>query len=189
MLHLVKGKVGVPEGAGRRTELTIKRRISPSGRPLDLPKAATLGTRLRLLRKRLGVTLDEFSQKTGLSRNAISRAERDAIRQINPRVLQQLLRQLSGRLKEAFPNGDPYDFLIPPLTFGGWLRNQRLRRGMAQKQLAKALRVHVFTVVRYESDRSEPDSSIRQRLRELFGANFEPLLERGTGTRARSSNP
>lgn len=47
---------------------------------------------------------------------------------------------------------------------------------MAQKELAKALRVHVFTVVRYESDRSKPDQGIHQRLRVLFGAGFEPLL-------------
>ncbi len=183
---------GVPEGAGRGTKLEIKRRIRPSGRPLDLPKAATLGVRLRLLRKRLGVTLDEFSQKTGLSRNAIGRLERDEVRQIEPRILGRVLAHLGDRLKDAFPGGDPYDLIIPPTTPGNWLRNQRLRKGMAQRELAKALKVHVFSVVRYEKGRSIPDASVRERIGRMFGSGLELLLKQaklsnGTGTRPTSA--
>lgn len=140
---------------------------------MDLPRAATLGTRLRLLRKRLGVTLDQFSQKAGLSRNAIARLERDELSQIDPRVLGKVLAHLGDRLQEAFGGLDPYDFLIPPTTPGNWLRNQRLRKGMAQRQLARALKVHVFSVVRYEKGRSFPDDAVRKRMAKVLGPGIE----------------
>jgi DNA-binding XRE family transcriptional regulator len=73
--------------------------------------------------------------------------------------------------------GDPYEFLIPSDTLGGWVRNQRLRRGMAQKQLAESLHVHPFTVVRYERNSSKPDSNVRLRLKKIFGAGFERFYE------------
>ncbi|HAZ08399.1 MAG TPA: hypothetical protein DCZ01_07755 [Elusimicrobia bacterium] len=96
---------------------------------------------------------------------------------------------MSGRLKEAFPNGDPYDFLIPPLTFGGWLRNQRLRRGMAQKQLATSLGVHPFTVIRYERNSTVPDSNVQQRLKEILGSGFERFLKRAIISAGASAQP
>lgn len=147
---------------------------------MTLPEGATVGTRLRFLRKRLGVTLERFSQITGLSRNAIGRVERDQARYIEPRILGRLLPHLSQRFKEAFPEGDPYEFLIPSKTVGGWIRNQRLRRGMSQKDLARALRVHQFTVLRYERNSTQPDPNIQRRLRSVLGTGFEPLLNRAT---------
>lgn len=128
------------------------------------------------------MTLEQFSQITGLARNTIARVERDETRHVDPRILGRLLPQFASRFKEAFPEsgGDPYDFLIPPKTLGAWLKNQRLRLGMPQKNLAKTLGVHAYTIIRYESNRTKPDKSVRRRLRALLGDGFEPFLERAT---------
>ena len=122
------------------------------------------------------MTLDQFSLKTGLARNTIARIERDEVRHIEPRIFGRILPHLADLFKVTFSGSDPYDFLIPPKTFGGWLRNQRLRRGMAQKHLAKSLGVHVFTVIRYETDRTKPDASVRERIKNLLDSDFERFM-------------
>ncbi|MBI4060573.1 MAG: helix-turn-helix transcriptional regulator [Elusimicrobia bacterium] len=126
------------------------------------------------------MTLDRFSQITGLSRNAIGRIERDVIRHVDPRILGKLMGHFGDRLKEVFPEGDPYDCIIPPKTLGSWIKNQRLRRGMEQKELARRLGVHVFTIVRYERDAFQPDAEVRRRLMKLFGPGLERFLEPAT---------
>jgi transcriptional regulator with XRE-family HTH domain len=140
----------------------------------DLSKA-TLGARLRYLRKRLGVTLEEFSQMTRLGHNTIAKIERGETQKVQPWVLGRILPTLASRFNEAFPEtaGDPYDFLIPPTTFGGWLRNFRMRRGLKLKDLARALKVRPFTVIRYEADESKPAPEVRQNLRRTYRLNGE----------------
>ena len=80
-----------------------------------------------------------------------------------------------ARFKDAFPDvaGDAYDYLIPPTTFGDWLRNFRLRRGLRQGELAKTLGVNKFTITRYESNHSLPNREIRSRLQKRYGLNGE----------------
>lgn len=140
----------------------------------DLSKA-TLGARLRYLRKRLGVTLEEFSQMTRLGHNTIAKIERGETRKIQPWVLGRILPALAGRFKEAFPEaaGDPYDFLIPPTTFGGWLKNFRMRHGLKLKDLARTLKVRPFTVIRYEADESKPAREVQENLKRAFKLNGE----------------
>jgi transcriptional regulator with XRE-family HTH domain len=139
---------------------------------------ATLGTRLRYLRKRLGVTLDQFSQMTRLGHNTIAKIERDETTGIQPWILGRILPHFADRFNEAFPeaSGGAYDFLIPPISLGSWLRNQRMRRGLKQRKLAEALRVHAYSVIRYESDKTTPDSTVQTRLRALLGGGFEQFL-------------
>jgi transcriptional regulator with XRE-family HTH domain len=140
----------------------------------DLSKA-TLGARLRYLRKRLGVTLEEFSQMTRLGHNTIAKIERGETRKVQPWVLGRILPALADRFKEAFPEtaGDPYDFLIPPTTFGSWLKNFRMRRGLKLKDLARTLKVRPFTVIRYEANESKPAPEVRQNLRRAYRLNGE----------------
>lgn len=148
----------------------------------DLSKA-TLGARLRYLRKRLGVTLEEFSQMTRLGHNTIAKIERGETRKVQPWVFGRILPVLAGRFKEAFPetDGDPYDFLIPPTTFGGWLKNFRMRRGLKLKDLARALKVRPFTVIRYEANATKPAQEVRANLRRVYRLNGE--LDRFFGDR------
>ena len=95
------------------------------------------------MRRRLGLRIEDLNAKSGLGHNAISRLERDTNRKVYPWVLGRLLPFLASQFKETFPEagGDPYDFLIPPTTFGSWLKNFRMRRGLKLKDLAQTLNV------------------------------------------------
>jgi len=159
--------------------LIIRRRISPTGAG-SLPDlgTATLGARLRYLRRRLGITRTLFATSTGVSRGAIGRLEQDKARTLNPWVLGRILPFLASKYKEVFPEtqGDPYDFLVPPTTLGGWLRNQRMRRGLQQQDLAKLLGVNRESIRRYEANETKPAPAVRDRLRKVFKLNGE--LER-----------
>jgi transcriptional regulator with XRE-family HTH domain len=127
------------------------------------------------MRRRLGLTIEDLSTKSRLSHNAISKLERDATRKVHPWVLGRILPFLASRFKETFPeaSNDPYDFLIPPTTFGGWLKNFRMRHCLKLKDLARTLKVRPFTVIRYEADESKPNAFARQNLRRAFGINGE----------------
>ena len=159
--------------------LTIRRHISPTGAG-SLPDlgTATLGARLRYLRRRLGLTIALYATGTGVSHGAIGRLERDKLRTLNPWVLGRILPFLASKYKEAFPEtaGDPYDFLVPPTTFGAWLRNQRMRRGLQQRDLARLLGVNRESIRRYEANETKPIAEVRNRLRKVFKLNGE--LER-----------
>jgi transcriptional regulator with XRE-family HTH domain len=124
--------------------------------------------------------VDGLSQKAGVSHNAISRIERDAIKRPNIKVLGRLLSFFSGELSEAFPEGDPYDHIIPPKSFGSWIQNQRLRRAMGLHEFARLMRVHVYSTIRYESDVFRPNAPVQRRLREVFGEGIDRFLKRAT---------
>lgn len=122
------------------------------------------------MRRRLGLTIEDLSRKCRLSHNVIARLERDE-NIAQPWVLGRILPILAPSFKEAFPesNGNTYDCLIPPTSLGHWIKNQRLRRGMKLMELSEALIVSIYSVVRYESDRSRPSPAVRKRLRRLLG--------------------
>lgn len=112
---------------------------------------------------------------TRLGHNTIAKLERNETRSVQPWILGRILPFVQEKFNEAFPDakGDAYDYLIPPKTFGGWMKNFRARRGLKLKELAKALKVHCYTVIRYEADLTKPDVAVRDRLRRVFGLNGE----------------
>jgi DNA-binding XRE family transcriptional regulator len=111
---------------------------------------------------------------TKLGHNTIARLEREEAKSVKPWVLGRVLPFYLARFKDAFPDaaGDTYDYLIPPNTFGDWLRNFRLRRGLRQGELARDLGVNKFTITRYESNRALPSQEIRNRLQKQYGLNW-----------------
>jgi len=112
---------------------------------------------------------------TELGHNTIAKLERDEMKSIKPWVLGRMLPFLLAKFKEVFPDavGDAYDYLIPPNTFGDWLRNLRLRRSLRQGELAKSLGVNKFTITRYEANQSLRNREIRCRLQKRYGLNGE----------------
>lgn len=129
------------------------------------------------MRKCVGLTIEDLGRKSRLSPNAISRLERDHSR-TQPWVLGRILPHFAALFKDAFPktNGDAYDFIIPPTTFGSWLKNQRLRRGMKLNELARQLAIRPFTLIRYESDQSKPAALIRDRLKRILKLYDLPVI-------------
>lgn len=129
------------------------------------------------MRKRLGLTLEALGRKAGLDHKAISRLEHDDSR-VQLWVLGRVLPHLAAQFKNAFPesNGDPYDFVVPSATFGSWLKNQRLRRGMKLNELARQLDVRPFTLIRYEADQSKPRAAVRERLKRALKLSDLPVI-------------
>jgi len=140
------------------------------------PRNASLGQRIRFMRKSLGWTQEDLRKKTGVHTSVLTRLERDKTspRQA-PRILGRVLPALRAKFKQAFPetNGDPFDFVYPPTSFGGWLRNLRARRGLRLRELAAALGVKPFTVIRYERNETRPDPAVQTRLKRAFRLNGE----------------
>lgn len=126
------------------------------------------------------MTVEGLSHKAGVSRNAVSRIERDATKRPNIKVLGRLLSFYSEGLPTAFPEGDPYDHIIPPKTLGSWIQNQRLRRAMGLREFARLMRVHVYSTIRYERDAFRPNEPAQRRLREVFGAGIDGFLRPAT---------
>lgn len=164
-----------PRGELSPRALHVEKRIYSSRFVLPDPRKASFGARLRYLRRRLGLTIEEFSKTTGLSHNAISRIERDAHRVLEPWILGRIIPQLQGRLGEVFPEtkGDPYDFLYPRDTFGGWIKNFRARRGLLQNEVAKAMGVSIETIRRYQENECRPSKRNLARLKAVFGLDGE----------------
>lgn len=174
------GKIWGPRRNLAGNKLRINKRIKPVYSVLPDPAKASLGARLRHLRRSLGLTIEAFSDSIDLSRGAIARLERDETRDIDPWVLGRILPPLAARFKEAFPEtgGDPYDLVFPKNSFGGFLKNLRARKGLQQRELASVLGVSKETVRRYEADLSRPIQEVRDKLRRAFGLNraFEQYL-------------
>ena len=61
-------------------ELRVKRRVKPSYSLLPDPAKATLGQRLRFLRRKLGLSIKDMRLKVRLAESAIARIERDEAR-------------------------------------------------------------------------------------------------------------
>lgn len=128
------------------------------------------------MRKSLGLTQEELEERTGLWKSVLTRLERDktSVRQL-PWILGRVLPTLKDRFSAAFPetNGDPYAFVYPPTTFGGWLRNLRARHGLKLREMALMLGVKPFTIIRYENNVSRPDPMVRSKLKQQFKLNGE----------------
>ena len=62
-----------PSGEHSTRSLQVKKRVYSGRFLLPDPTKASFGARLRYLRRRLGLTIEEFSKTTGLSHGAISR--------------------------------------------------------------------------------------------------------------------
>ena len=122
------------------------------------PSKATLGARLRYLRRRAKVTIAQLATRSKISHNAISRLERTPDRRANPAILERILQVLGLNFQEVSPGaGDCYDLLVPPKTQGSRIKNTRLKKGLQQKVLAKRLGVSRETVRRWERDLFGPE--------------------------------
>ncbi|MCB4756953.1 MAG: transcriptional regulator [Elusimicrobia bacterium] len=138
--------------------------------PFDYSKA-TLGTRLRYLRRRAGITITQLATQSGISHNSISRLERASSFKVNPTILEKLMQVLGVKLQEISPetDGDCYDLLIPPKTLGSWIKNARMKKGLQQKKLARLLGVNRETVRRWERDIVHPNSGLKPQLVQILG--------------------
>ena len=132
---------------------------------------ATLGARLRYLRRRAKVTIAQLATRSKISHNTISRLERTPDCRANPTILERILQVLRVNFQEICPGliNNCYDFLVPLKTLGAWIKNARLKLGLQQKALAKRLGVSRETVRRWERDLVRPRNNVQDHLNEVLG--------------------
>jgi len=99
----------------------------------------------------------------------------------------KLLNYFGQGAAEAFPDGDAFEKVAPVSGFGSWLRNFRIRRGLQQIELAKAIGVSKESLSAYESSRAKPKAAVLGRLRKAFNLNGE--LDRALTLLSRQNLP
>ena len=163
-------KVWCPSTGINGNHLEFVRRLNPLSIASFDPSKATLGARLRYLRRRAKVTIAQLATRSKISHNTISRLERTPDRRANPAILEKILQVLRLIFQEISPGaGDCYDRLVPPKTPGSWIKNARLKKGLQQKALAKRLGVSRETVRRWERDLVRPGTNVQNHLNEVLG--------------------
>jgi len=134
---------------------------------------ASIGKRIRYLRRKLRLSPAALAAAAGVGPNALLNLERE---DAAPKdwVVGRILRAFGEKAREAFPGArDVFDFLVPPKDFASWLRNFRLRRGLQQAELAKVLGISKVSICHYEGNFCKPRPVILERLRKAFKLNGE----------------
>jgi len=86
----------------------------------------------------------------------------------------KLLAYFGKEAAEAFPEGkEPLDYFLPVKDFGSWLRNFRVRKGLQQVELARALGVCKASLSAYEWNQTRPKDVVLKRLKKVFKLNGE----------------
>ena len=171
----MSGKIWGPSTGINGNHLELIRWLNPIYIASFDPTNATLGARLRYLRRRAKVTIAQLATRSKVSHNAISRLERTPDCRVNPAILERILQVLRLNFQEISPGaGDCYDLLFPPKTPGSWTKNARLKKGLQQKVLAKRLGVSRETVRRWERDLVRPGTNVRVYLNKVLGSNNQP---------------
>ena len=115
----------------------------------------------------------ELARRAGIGCNTLTRLERGEGKAIDA-VVGRVVRALGPAVAEVFPGtADVFDLLFPPSSFGGWLRNFRLRRGLQQVELARILNVNKVTVWRYEKGGAKPGAAVVRRMKRTFKLDGE----------------
>lgn len=158
-------------GAGNK--LVVEKPFKPSYFVLPDPVTASLGAKLRFLRRKQGLKLQDLARHLRMGSGTLSQLER-GICQTSIPVLNRILTFFQESAGETFPGpGDIFDQVMPVRNFASWLRNFRLRRGLEQTEVARKIGVSKVTICRYERNHSRPHRVIVARLRKAFGLNGE----------------
>ena len=143
-----------------------------------MPSSATLGERIRYIRRKLGLSPEVLAKSARMGVNTLLRLERGEV-PAKEWVLGRILKGLGTKAGECFPGvGNIYDYLIPPEDFGSWLRNFRLRKGLQQVELAGMLRVTKVSIFHYEAGVCKPGTAVLRRLVKVYRLEGDKSLRR-----------
>ena len=133
-----------------------------------MPENNLFGQRLRIFRKRAGLTQGELAELIGISEITIRRWELD---QRQPRMEEiKKLAEVLHVSETELCNDDVNN------SFGARLRALRKRAGLTQEQLAEAVGVHINNVSRWEKDEFIPKTLKIKAIAEALGVPETVLL-------------
>lgn len=126
--------------------LTTQKNHNVTSNLSDIPEE------LRSLRKKLGLTQTEMGGKLGISQGYVAQIETEAVN-ASPRVAQKIL-EMSGhspaKIESAMKKTPERE-----INFGDWVREQRVRQGLTQQELAKKAGISNLTVSFIENHQTE----------------------------------
>lgn len=166
-------QIGSPCGTKPITFIPLKKSLDIQGFSAPDLADASIGKRIRYLRRKLRLAPAALAAAAGIGPNALLNLERE---DAAPKewVVGRILKAFGEKVREAFPGAkDVYDYLVPPKDFASWLRNFRLRRGLQQAELAKVLGVSKVSICHYEGNLCKPRPVILERFRRAFKLNGE----------------
>jgi transcriptional regulator with XRE-family HTH domain len=117
---------------------------------------ATLGEHIKKVRKQRGLFQREVAKALQIDSMSIVNWEKGRTK-VGARFVPAIIRWLG------------YDPLPESRSVGEWIVIERTRRGMARRQLARALQCDEGTLRRYEEDTAAPDARRLAQLRVAFG--------------------
>ena len=109
-----------------------------------------VGERIKFLRKTIGLTLDDLSRTTGVSRQTLSRYETGVIKSIPSNRIEALAQALNT--SPAYLMGwDDCSFDLSEKSVGERIRHLRILNGLTQEELALAAKVTKQAIYKYET--------------------------------------
>ena len=150
--------------------------------PQYYPPPTTIGERIRHYRLKNGLSQQEVAEEVGIARSWLGRLENNAIAFIEPRLVQKIAKIFGVNPSEFLPHiedneigKDFIDYLIPVDSLGSRIRNLRYKAGLAQKDLAKRLKVSKACVCRYEKNISRPNEKMLKKIAKVLRVNIKKL--------------
>jgi transcriptional regulator with XRE-family HTH domain len=146
------------------------------------------GDKVRLMRKKKGLTQAALAQQVGLARhthiNHIEANRRSPSLQLVLRISQVLGVTTDYLVRDSIPvtstlGAAPISPLlgVPPRLFSAKLRYLRIRRGITQSELTQQLGLSSQGYIsKLEAGRKEPSPDLVVQIAELFGVTTEDLL-------------
>ncbi|MCM8782680.1 MAG: helix-turn-helix domain-containing protein [Candidatus Omnitrophica bacterium] len=140
------------------------------------------GKKLRYFRLKKGLTRDELSERSGVSKGYLATIEQNNRSLINPRYIQKIAKGLElNPLKLISYNGSAgkkkhfLDYVIPPETLGARIKNLRIKQGLNFKEFTKRLKVSKDSTWRFEKNITVPNEKMLKRIAKLLRVSVSEL--------------
>lgn len=146
------------------------------------------GKKLRYFRLKNGLTRDELSERSGVSKGYLATIEQNNRSLINPRYIQKIANGLEvNPLKLISHTGTLskkkhfLDYIIQPDTLGARIKNLRLKQGLTFKKFTKRLKVSKDSTWRFEKNITIPNEKILKRIARILKVSVSELTDNRSG--------
>jgi len=144
------------------------------------------GKKIRYFRLKKGLTRDELSERSGVSKGYLAEIEQNNRSLINPRYIQKIANGLElNPLKLISRKGSLskkkhfFDYIVPPDTLGAKIRNLRLKQELTFKEFTRRLKVSKDSAWRFEKNITIPNEKILKRIAKVLRVSVKKLKEAG----------
>jgi len=137
--------------------------------------------RLCYFRLKKGLSRDELSKTSGVSKGYLAKIEQDKCFFTNPSYIQRIAKGLGVERLKLIPHSGLkkkrhfLDYIIPPDTLGSRIKNLRLKRGLTFKEFTQKLKVSKDSTWRFEKNITIPNEKILKRIAKVLRVSVKKL--------------